>query len=95
MDKRHDDALTARLEKILTDGCTYISWNELYIWYGVKKIAAGTYRDLSQRWDELASDRIKNDDLELGSLVFVQSPMRPSPGMYLFGNEMPTPVWEG
>lgn len=95
MDKRQDDILTSRLEEILTSGCTFISWNELYVWYGVQKLAAGTYRDLAMRWDELSSGRIKDDGSPLGSLVFVQSPMRPSPGMHLFGSEMPIPVYEG
>lgn len=88
MERRHDDELTARLEEILTKGCTYISWNELYIWYDVQKIAARTYRDLSERWDEITA-RIKTDR-PLGKLSFVQSPMgRTTPGLFLFGSEMP------
>lgn len=89
MDKRHDDLLTARLEEIVTKGCTYIAWNELYLWYGVQKLAARTYRDLAERWDEISSAQ---DLTSLGKLAFVQSPWRKggsSPGIYLFGSEMP------
>jgi hypothetical protein len=88
MDRRHDDELTSRLEEIFTKGCTFISWNELYLWYDVQKIAARTYRDLSDRWDEIAS-RTKTES-SLGKLSFVQSPMgRSTPGLFLFGSEMP------
>jgi len=89
MDKRHDELLTSRLEEILTKGCTFISWNELYLWYGVSKLAARTYRDLAERWDEIAAAQ----ELEhLGKLAYVQSPWSrggSSPGMFLFGGEMP------
>ena len=88
MDKRHDDILNSRLEEIVTKGCTFISWNELYLWYGVSKLAARTYRDLATRWDEIAAAH----DLEiLGKLAFVQSPWSrgSSPGMFLFGSDMP------
>ena len=50
MEKRHNDTLTDRFEHILNAGCVHILWSELYRWYEVKKIAAGTYRDLTQRW---------------------------------------------
>ncbi|MGC1872044.1 MAG: hypothetical protein WA700_13900 [Acidobacteriaceae bacterium] len=53
MDRRHDNTLTDRLEDAQLHGCSHITWNELYHWYGVKKIAAGTCRDLAQRWQEL------------------------------------------
>ncbi|WP_198119411.1 hypothetical protein [Massilia rhizosphaerae] len=86
MDKRHDELLTSRLEEIITKGCTYISWNELYLWYGVRKLAARSYRDLSTRWDELATSF---DLTNLGKLVFVQSPWsNNSGGIYLFAKEM-------
>lgn len=94
MQKRHDDEITNRLEEILTVGCTFISWNELYLWYGVQKLAAGTYRDISIRWDEISDGRTMADGLPLGTLVFVQSPIKNAPGMYLFGSDMPRAVYE-
>lgn len=97
MERRHEDELTKRLEQILTDGCTYISWNELYHWYGMQKLAAGTYRDLSQRWDDLTKTTKSPDGkpLKLGKLMFVQSPFKVTPGIYLFGEKMPKAVFAG
>ena len=92
MQKRHDDLLTSRLEKILTEGCAYISWTELYLWYDAKALAARTYRDLSNRWDEISTGRTKADGTELGKLVFVQSVGTPSPGIFVFGANMPDVV---
>lgn len=86
MEKRHDDELTSRLERILTDGSAFISWNELYLWYGVQKLSKASYRDLSNRWKDLVEER---DRLELGELAFVQSPSRSSPGIHVFGSAMP------
>jgi hypothetical protein len=57
MQKRYDEVLTTRIEDAIHNGCTHITWNELYLWYGVKKIAAGTYRDLAQRMRETAGGR--------------------------------------
>lgn len=88
IEKRHDELLTSRLEEIVTKGCTFIAWNELYLWYGVQKLAARTYRDLAERWDDIAAT---HDLEELGKLAFVQSPLKRggTPGIYLFGSEMP------
>ena len=89
MDKRHDDLLTSRLEEILTKGSTFVSWSELYLWYNVEKLAARTYRDLARRWDELIES---HEVAHLGKLAFVQSPWSrggSSPGMFLFGSDMP------
>lgn len=89
MEKRHDDLLTSRLEEIYTKGVTYISWNELYLWYDVQAIAARTYRDLVNRWDDLSSGWTKQDGTELGDLVFIRSPSKVNTGMFLFGANMP------
>jgi len=89
MQKRHDDLLTSRLEKILTEGCAYISWNELYLWYDAKALAARTYRDLSNRWDDLSAGLTNTDGTDLGKLMFVQSPRKPTPGIFVFGENMP------
>lgn len=91
MRKEHDYELTRRLERIITDGCTFISWNELYLWYGMQKLAAGTYRDLANRWDEISSG-YEIDGEQLGELNFVQSPSKISAGMFLFGANMPQVV---
>lgn len=56
MDKLHQDILTSRLEDALLNGCSHITWNELYKWYGVTKLAARTYRDIVTRWQDLTDD---------------------------------------
>lgn len=53
MDKRHQDLLTNRLEDACLNGCSHVSWEELYRWYDVQKIAARTYRDLEARWQDM------------------------------------------
>ncbi|MBQ5948553.1 hypothetical protein [Massilia sp. ST3] len=100
MERRHEDAITSRLEEILTRGAAFISWNELYLWYGQKRLAVGSYRDLSNRWDELvesmeaqSSTGWSKGTQELGHLVFVQSPMNVTPGIFLFGSNMAQPVY--
>jgi hypothetical protein len=66
MERRHDEILTARLEDVLLNGCAHITWDELYHWYGVQKIAAGTMRDLKTRWEEVTKGR------KTGSLKMVE-----------------------
>jgi hypothetical protein len=56
MERRYDDILTARLEDAMHNGCAHITWNELYLWYRVQKIAAGTWRDLNRRLKELNNE---------------------------------------
>ena len=57
MQKRYDETLTTRLEDAVHNGCAHITWPELYLWYGVRKIAAGTYRDLNERMKEACGDK--------------------------------------
>ncbi len=57
MERRHDEILTARLEDVLLNGCSHITWQELYHWYGVQKLAANTWRDLKKRWEEVTEGR--------------------------------------
>ena len=92
MDKRHDDALTNRLEEIITDGVTYISWNELYLWYDTEKIAAGTYRDLHARWGVMAKKHKPRTGKPFGVLTYVQALSKTKPGIYLFGSNMAHPL---
>lgn len=94
MQKRHDDILTSRLEEIYTNGAAYISWNELYLWYGVQAIAARTYRDLSTRWDDISTEWTNADGTELGNLMYVCSPGRTNAGIFVFGANMPMAVFD-
>lgn len=74
MEKRHQDNLTNRLEEASLVGCSHIVWEELYLWYGVQKIAARTYRDLEARWQALT-------DGEAGKLMKIDG----RGGIFLFG----------
>ena len=72
MEKRHDQLLITRLEDAIYNGCSHITWEELYLWYGVTRIAAGTYRDLSERMKELSpSDSVKPRLIEGRGGIFV------------------------
>jgi hypothetical protein len=55
--KRHEDQLWARLDELYANGTTYISWNELYHWYNVQRIAKGPWRDIMARWERLLEEK--------------------------------------
>ncbi len=74
MEKRHQDSLTNRLEDAFLNGCSHISWNELYQWYGVQKIAARTHRDLETRWQDVTEN-------EVGRLMKIEG----RGGIFIFG----------
>ncbi len=73
--KRHQDLLTSRLEDACLNGLTHITWNELYCWYDVQKIAARTYRDLEDRWQKIT-------DGQHGHLKKIEG----RGGIYIFGS---------
>jgi hypothetical protein len=75
MESRHDDTLTDRLEHILHAGCVQILWNELYHWYNVKKIAAGTWDDLAKRWQKVSGGKsaLKRVESAEGIYLFDES----------------------
>lgn len=83
MDKRHQDALTNRLEDASLNGCSHVSWTELYRWYDVQKIAARTYRDLETRWQDLTEGKI-------GRLMKIEG----RGGIFLFGQDSANKVDE-
>ena len=55
--KRHVDQIWARLDELYANGTTYITWGELYHWYGVERISKTPWRDLKARWDELLEEK--------------------------------------
>ena len=57
MIKRHEDQLWARLDALYANGTTYISWGELYHWYGIKRIAKAPWRDIHERWQQLLEEK--------------------------------------
>lgn len=36
-----------------------MTWNEIYLWYGVREIAARTLRDLDQRMKDVGGDKVR------------------------------------
>lgn len=83
MDKRHDNLLTAKLELVVNAGVAHVLWNELYSWYDVQKIAARTWRDLNQRWDELT-------DGDEGRLMKIEG----AGGIFLIAEDEVKPLFE-
>lgn len=82
MEKRHDELLTTRLEEVYDNGVAFVTWGELYRWYDTLKIAAGTLRNLSERWDELSKGKH-------GPLIRVKN----NGGMFLTAKKFIEPVY--
>ena len=70
LSERHSSALLQRLDELYLHGQTIIAWEELYLWYGVKKVAARTYRDLLGQWGEYLKARGENEDARPVSVHF-------------------------
>jgi hypothetical protein len=76
MERRHEEILLSRLEDAWKNGVAHITFPELYLWYNVEKLAARTYRDLSNRWSELTGN-------DAGGLAAVDG----RNGMFIFGHK--------
>lgn len=87
MDKRHSDTLDSKLEQIITEGAVYISWNELYLWYEAKALAASTYRDLHARWADITKRHKKKHGESLGYLCRTKESEKLNTGIFLFASE--------
>jgi hypothetical protein len=85
MERRHEEMLTARLEEAATNGSAHILDSELHLWYGVKKLAAGTWRDIAHRWDEVvpAVRQFQPNFSDPGPLVSVEG----KGGIFIFGKK--------
>lgn len=57
MIKRHEDQLWARLDQLYANGTMYISFGELYHWYGIQRIAKAPWRDIKARWVQLLEEK--------------------------------------
>lgn len=47
----HEMQMHSRLDELYLNRQTVIAWEELYLWYGVRKVSARTYRDLLRCWN--------------------------------------------
>lgn len=79
MDKRHQNALTSRLEDALLNGCSHITWNELYCWYDVQKLAARTWRDLQTRWEDVSGSESRLMKIDGRGGIFIYDENRGQP----------------
>lgn len=53
---RHSNELSLRLERAFDVGCAEI-WNpELLRWYGQQKVTRNVWRDIHDRWIDIAED---------------------------------------
>jgi hypothetical protein len=87
MQVRHGEVLESRLEEAVLHGCALITWEELYLWYGVQKIAAGTWRDLALRWDKVVESvkALKMPDwVDPGKLNRIDA----RGGFFIFGDKL-------
>ncbi len=67
MNKRLENILTERLESIFHNGSCFVSWSELYYWYGTQRITKKDYADLETRFQEI-DDNIKRGDKSGGKI---------------------------
>jgi hypothetical protein len=66
MIKRHQDQLMARLDQLYANGTTFMSWGEIYHWYGIQRIAKTPWRDIQNRWHGLLDEKDeKHSDLQI------------------------------
>ena len=47
----------SRLDELYANGITYISYNELYYWYGIDRLAKRPWRDIRGKWESLLEER--------------------------------------
>jgi len=88
---RHDETLTSRLEDAVLHGGARISWDEMYLWYGVQKLAAGTWRDLAARWAKVV------ESIKAAKIPEWSDPGKPMriddrTGFFIFGDKRTKPV---
>ncbi len=69
MQKRHEDLLGLRLDTLYITGITSITWQELYLWYGVDKIRKAPYRDIQDRWERLLEENGIENTSDLQAVV--------------------------
>ncbi len=55
--QRHEQQLWVRLDELYANGTTFISYNELYHWYDIRRIAKKPWRDIKLRWGELLEEK--------------------------------------
>lgn len=55
--KRYEDSLSQRIDSVAWKGFSFIEWWELKSWYNKDRIGKGVWRDLYDRFKEIADDK--------------------------------------
>jgi hypothetical protein len=67
----HQALLHAKLDELFLNYQTVLRWEDLYIWYGVQKIAVRTYRDIEDSWHQYLMERgVKEDAFAMFQVEF-------------------------
>ena len=53
---RHTNELCLRLERVVDIGCAEIRKSELLLWYGQERLTASIWRDVQEKWIEIADN---------------------------------------
>jgi hypothetical protein len=72
MNKTHASWMTVRLEEVVDRGVAHILWGELYRWYDTPRITINVWRDIVERWEEVADDENRKDNEKLGELRYIE-----------------------
>ena len=72
MSPHHEMRLSDKLDEIHLWGQTFFYWRDLYLWYGVQKIAARTYRNIDKRWADYSNEH-ELEKTELNVIVVSDS----------------------
>ena len=56
VERRHNEELTLRLERVADTGHATLTKGELQRWYDIQRVAARTRRDMVERWQEIVDD---------------------------------------
>jgi hypothetical protein len=60
MERRHNDELSLRLERVADIGHAIVTKAELKRWYGIHRVALRTRQDMAGRWQEIVDDESRD-----------------------------------
>ena len=76
MQKRFEQELEFRFDKLADDGAVTITNSELYRWYGRERITKGVWEDIEARWEKRDEDSVlfvgKNDESANYTIIWGQ-----------------------
>lgn len=57
MERRHEEEMTAFIERLLKRGWNEVEWIDFYRWFGVTKLHKRAYRDFYQSVEEVSGQK--------------------------------------